>query len=73
MTNHLTTPQKMPLQQYLAKTLIFQGFHPPKNKNFSPFLPHFLPILETLPPSYIIKKRRNLYIFYVLKPYHFFL
>jgi len=73
MTNPLTTPQKMPLRQYFAKTLILQGFRPPKNINFSPFLTHFLSILEALSPSPIIKKRRNLYIFYVLKPYPYFL
>jgi len=73
MTNHLNQSQKMPLRQYFAKTLILQGFQLPKNTIFRAFLPHFLPILEALPPSHITKKRRNPYIFCVLKLCHFIL
>ena len=71
MNNHLRPPQKTPLRQYFATILILQDFQPPKNRAFSPFLPHFLPILEVLAPSDKTKKRRNPYIFYVLKDYHF--
>jgi len=67
MNNHLNQPQKTPLRQYFSNTLILQGFQPPKNTTFSAFLPYFLHILEALPTSHIIKKRRNPYIFYVLK------
>jgi len=73
MNNHLNQPQKTPLRQYSAKTLILQGFQPRKNTTFSPFLPHFLPILEPLPLSHIAKKRRNPYIYCVLEPCYFFL
>ena len=73
MNNHLSPPQETPLRQYFAKTLVLQGFQPPKNTTFSPFLPHFLHILEALTPPHITKKRRNPYIFYVLEPCHFFL
>jgi len=73
MTNHLSQPQKTPLRQYFSESLILQGFQPPKNTTFSPFLPHFLPILEALSLSHITKKRRNPYIFCVLKPCYFFL
>jgi len=68
MTKHLNQPQKTPLRQYFYKTLILQGFQPAKNTTFRPFLPYFLPILEAQPTSYMIKKRRNPYIFYVLEP-----
>ena len=71
MTNHLNPSQKTPLRQYFARTLILQGFQPPKNTTFSPFLPYFLHILEVLSPSHITKKRRNPYIFYVLAPNYF--
>jgi len=71
MTNHLTQPQKTPLRQYFSESLILQGFQTAKNSTFSPFLPHFLHILEPLPPFHITKKRRNPYEFYVLKPYYF--
>jgi len=71
MNNHLNQPQKTPLRQKNSESLILQGFQPPKNATFSPFLPYFLPILEALPTSHITKKRRNPYIFYVLEPYHF--
>lgn len=67
MNNHLNQPQKTPLRQYFAKTLILQGFQPHKNATFSTFLPYFLHILEALITSHIAKKRRNPYIFYVLK------
>ena len=60
MTNHLTQPQKTLLRQYFAKTLILQGFQPPKNTTFSPFLPHFLPILEPLSLSHITKNAETL-------------
>jgi len=72
MINHLTHPQETPLRQYFFETLILQGFQTAKNWVFSPFLPYFLPILEPLLISYITKKRRNPYIFYVLEPYHYF-
>ena len=71
MINHLRPPQETQPRPYLAKTLILQGFRPLKNATFSPFLPYFLPILETLSPSHITKKRRKPYIVYVLEPYHF--
>jgi hypothetical protein len=48
MNNHLTQPQKTLLRQYFSKTLILQGFQTAKNRAFSPFLSHFLPILEVL-------------------------
>jgi hypothetical protein len=51
MTNHLRHPQKTPLRQYFAETLILQGFQTAKNGVFSAFLPYFLPILEALPLS----------------------
>jgi len=57
MNNHLRTPQKTPLRQYFAKTLISQGFRTAKNRVFSHFLLHFLYILEVLSTSYITKKR----------------
>ena len=73
MTNHLNPPQKTLLRQYFTKTLILQSFQAHKNAYFSPFLPHFLPILEALPTPHITKKRRNPYIYCVLEPYYFFL
>jgi len=73
MNNHLRQPQETQPRQYFVKSLILQGFQTAKNSTFSPFLPHFLPILEVQPPSHITKKRRNPYIFYVLVPYYFFL
>jgi len=57
MTNHLKPLQETPLRQYFAKTIVLQGFQPPKNTTFSPFLPHFLHILEALTPPHITKKR----------------
>jgi len=48
MNNHLNPLQKTSLRQYLAESFILQGFQPPKNGVFSPFLPHFLHILEVL-------------------------
>jgi len=68
MTNHLNQPQKTPLRQYFSESLILQGFQATKNTTFNPFLPHFLHILEALSTSHITKKRRNPYIFYVLRP-----
>jgi len=65
MTNHLNPSQKTPLRQYFDKTLILQGFQTTKN---SAFLPYFLHIFEALSTSHVTKKRRNPYIFYVLKP-----
>jgi len=73
MNNHLNQPQKTQLRQKNSKTLILQGFQPPKNTTVSAFLPYFLYILEPLQPSYITKKLGNPYIFCVLKPYYFFL
>jgi len=71
MNNRLRPPQETQLRRYFDKTLILQGFQPPKNRAFSPFLPYFLHIFEALTPSHITKKRRKPYIFYVLEPYHF--
>jgi len=71
MINHLRPHQETQLRPYLAKTLILQGFRPPKNATFSAFLPYFLYVLEALTTSYITKKRRNPYIYCVLEPYHF--
>jgi len=71
MNNHLRPPQETLLRQYFAETLTLQGFQAPKNRAFNPFLPHFLHILEVQSTSHITKKRRNPYIFYVLKLYHF--
>ena len=71
--NHLDPSQKTPLRQYFSETLILQGFQAAKNRVFSTFLPYFLRILEILISSYITKKRRNPYEFYVLEPYYFFL
>ena len=73
MTNHLNPSQKTLLRQNFAKTLILQVFQLPKNATFRPFLPHFLHISEALTLSCITKKRRNPYIYCVLKTYHFFL
>ena len=73
MTNHLKPPQETLLRPYFVKTLILQGFQAHENVYFSPFLPCFLHILEALTLSYLTKKRRNPYIYYVLEPYHFFL
>ena len=63
----------MLLRQYFAKTLILQDFQPPKNTIFSAFLPHFLHILEALLIFHITRKRRNPYVYCVLKPCHFLL
>jgi hypothetical protein len=60
MNNHLRPPQKMLLRQYFTKTLILQDFQTPKNRVFSPFLPYFLPILETLLLSHITKNAETL-------------
>jgi len=68
MNNHLNQPQNTPLRPYFAKSLILQGFQNAKNTTLSPFLPHFLHILEPLPTPHITKKHRNPYIFCVLKP-----
>ncbi len=73
MNNHLRPPQETLLRQYFAKTLIFQGFQAHKNVYFGPFLPCFIHILEALALSYLTKKRRNPYIYYVSEPYYFFL
>ena len=62
----------MPLWQYFAKTLISQGFQPAKNTTFSTFLFHLLPILETLPPSYITKKMQKPLYFLRFKALPFF-
>jgi len=66
MTNHLKPPQKTLLRQYFTGTLILHGVQSPKNRAFSLFS-YFFHILEALPPSHIAKKRRNPYIFCVLK------
>jgi len=58
MNNHLSQPQKTPLRQYFAGSLILQGFQPPKNATFSAFLTHFLPI-NTIP--YNKKTQKPLY------------
>ena len=71
MTNHLNQPQKTFPRQYFSESLILQGFQPLKNRDFITFLPHFLHILEVLLTSHITKKRRNPYIYCVLKPYYF--
>jgi len=71
MNNHLRQPQETQPRRYFVKNLILQGFQPHKNTIFSPFLPHFLPILEVQPPSHITKKRGNPYIYCALKSYHF--
>jgi len=60
MTNHLKPRQKMLLRQYFAKTLILLGFQHPKNTNFSPFLPHFVLILEALMLFHITKNAETL-------------
>jgi len=66
MANHLNPPQKMPLRQYSLKALYCKGFRLLKI-GFLPNLPYFLRILEVSPTSHITKKRRNPYVFYVLK------
>jgi len=71
MNNHLNPPQKTLLRQYFSESLILQGFQTAKNRVFRSFLPYFLYILEALPTSYITKKRRNPYVYYVLEPYYF--
>jgi len=57
MNNHSRQPQETPLRQYFSESLISQGFQTHKNRDFSPFLSHFLSILEALSLSYITKKR----------------
>jgi len=59
MNNHLSPPQKTPLRRYFSEILILQGFQTAKNRVFSHFLPHFLPILEPLSTSYIPKKTQK--------------
>jgi len=59
MTNHLTQPQETLLRQYFSEGLILQGFQTAKNRDFSPFLPHFLHILDPLSPSHITKKTQK--------------
>jgi len=60
MTNHLTPPQKTLLEQKFSESLILQDFQTAKNRVFSPFLPHFLPILEARILSHIIKNAETL-------------
>jgi hypothetical protein len=55
MKNHSRQPQETQLRQYFVETLILQGFQTAKNGIFSPFLPHFLHILEVLPTSHETK------------------
>ncbi len=59
MINHLNPPQETLIWAYFAKTLILQGFQPPKNATFSAFLTHFLPI-NTIP--YNEKTQKPLYL-----------
>jgi len=73
MINHLNPSQKTPLRQYFTETIMLQGFQAAKNRVFSTFLPYFLYILEAQTLSYLTKKRRNPYIYYVSEPYYFFL
>ena len=48
------------LRQYFSESLILQGFQTAKNRDFKPFLFHFLPILEPLSISYITKNAETL-------------
>ena len=70
--NHHRPPQKTQLRPFFSESLTLQGFQTAKNRVFSLFLLYFLHILEALPISFIVKKRRNPYIYCVLEPYHFF-
>jgi len=58
--NHSKQPQETPLRRYFVKSLILQGFQTAKNGVFTLFLPYFLPILESLPITYITKNAETL-------------